>query len=228
MQQFEITVRLVRQNNQVCFVSNIKAAFQWFCCPIVTLFFYQTLSLEPLLTTSSEWVKNLYLRNIYQVHKTVFDKLDSFGIKYSSEQKLFEKSAIFDFEPIFVQEEIFEDITTTTCIGKRLLIFVSISSNIVNEPIFLWNCNPRHLVATLIGFLKSLAVQSETQMQLLILDIETRNQVKLGIILEKVNQLLSRREQASLDWCDIERCASTQFLQIRKSQLVDLQESLVR
>ena len=50
--------------------------------------------------------------------------------------------------------------------------------------------------------------------------------IKLGGILEKLNQSHNRRAQASLGDCDNERSASTQFLQIQKNQLVELSEHL--
>ena len=59
-------------------------------------------------------------------------------------------------------------------------------------------------------------------------DIETTIKIKLGSILEKFTQRHNRREQADLDDCDDEICISTQFLQIRKKQLIDLQEHLER
>ena len=59
-------------------------------------------------------------------------------------------------------------------------------------------------------------------------DIETTIKIKLGGILEKHTQRHNRREQADLDDCDNETCASTQFLQIQKNQLIDLQKSLER
>ena len=46
--------------------------------------------------------------------------------------------------------------------------------------------------------------------------------------MEKLTQRHNRREQADLDYCDNETCNSTQFLQIQKKQLIDLQEHLER
>ena len=46
--------------------------------------------------------------------------------------------------------------------------------------------------------------------------------------MEKLTQRHNRREHADLDDCDNEICASTQCLQIQKTQLIDLQESLER
>ena len=161
-------------------------------------------------------MKNVYPRNVYQIRETLFDKLDSFGIKYTSEQKLFKNLAIFHFESFCVQEETFRDTSTTTWIEKRVPISVSISSNLMEEPIFLCNSDPHRLVASFIGVLENLASQSKAKMKNLFLDIETTIKIKLGCILEKHTQPHKGREQADLDGCGNETCASTQFFQIQK------------
>ena len=226
VQKYENTVRLLRYNNYICYVNNINAVFQSFRCPNCDTFFNRTFNSERHLTTCSELVKNVYPRNVYQIRETLFDKLDSFGINYTSEQKLFKNLAIIDFESICVQAETFRDTITTTYIGKHVPIYVSNSSNFVEEPIF--HCNFDHLVASFIGVLENLASQSKAKMKKLFLDIKTTMKMKLGSILEKLTQRQNRREQADLDDCDNETCASNQFLQIPKNQLIDLQESLER
>ena len=215
LQENNNTVRLLRYNNHICYVSNINAVFQSFRCPNCDTFFNRTFNLERNLTTCSEQVKNIYPRNVYQIRETLFDKLDSFGIKYTSQQKLFKNLAIFDFESICIQEDSLKDTKTTKWIGKHVPISVSISSNLVEEPIFLYNSDPHHLVSSFIGTLEGLALQSKAQMKLLFLDIETTIKIKLGSILEKLTQRHNRREQADLDDCDNEICASTQFLQLQ-------------
>ena len=138
--------------------------------------------------------------------------------------------AIFDFESICVQEESFKDTKTTTWIGKHVPVSVSISSNLVEEPFFLYNFDSHHLVSSFNGTLEGLAPQSKAQMKLLFLDIETTIKIRLGSILEKLTQRHNRREHARFDMsqddCDNEICASTPLLQIQKNQLIDLQESL--
>ena len=228
VQKYENTVRLLRYNNHICYVNNISAVFQSSRCPNCDNFFNRTFNLRQHLATSSERLKNVYPRNIYQIRETLFDKLDSFGINYTIEQKLFKNLAIFDFESICAQKETFRDTFTTTWKGKHVPISVSISSNLVEEPIFLCNSDPHHLVASFIGVLENLASQSKAKMKNLFLDIETTIKIKLGSILEKLTQRQNRREQADLDDCDNETCASTQFLHIQKNQLIDLQESLDR
>ena len=175
-----------------------------------------------------ERMKNVYPWNVYQIRETIFDKLDPFGIKYTSEQKLFKNLAIFDFESNCVQKETFRDTNTTTWVGKHVPISVSISSNLVEEPIFLCNSDAHHLVASFVGALENLASQSKAKMKNMFLDIKTLVKIKLGSILEKLTQRHNRREQADLDDCDNGICTSTQFLQIQKNQLIDLQESLER
>ena len=67
-------------------------------------------------------------------------------------------------------------------------------------------------------------------MKLLTLDIQTTKKIKLGGIWEKLTLRHDRREHARFDMskddCDNEICASTQFLQIQRNQIIDLQESL--
>ena len=98
----------------------------------------------------------------------------------------------------------------------------------MEEPIFLCNSDPHHLVASVIGALEDLASQSKAKMKNLFRDIKTTIKIKLGSILEKLTQRHNRREQADLDDRYNEICTSTQFLQIQTNQLIDLQESLER
>ena len=193
------TVRLLRYKNHICFVSNIKAVFQSCRCPNCNAFFQRTFNLELHLIPCSERVKNVYPRIVYQIRETVLDKLDSFGIKYTSEQKLFKILAIFDFESICVQEETFRDTDTTTWIGKRVPISVSISSNLVEEPIFLCNSDPHHLIPSFIRALENSAFQSKAKMENLFLNIETTIKIKLGGILERLTQRHIQRERARCD-----------------------------
>ena len=146
--------------------------------------------------------------------------LDSFGIKYTSQQKVFKNLALFDFESICVHEDSFKDTKTKTWIGKHVPIAVSISSNLVRGPIFLYNSDHRHLVSSFLGTLEGLPSQTKAQMKLVFVDIKTTIKIKLDSILKKLTQRHNRQEQArfnlSQDDCGDEICASTQFLLIQK------------
>ena len=67
LQKYNNTVRLLRYNNHICYVSNINAVFQAFRCPNCDTFFNRTLNLERHLTTCSERVINVYPMNVYQI-----------------------------------------------------------------------------------------------------------------------------------------------------------------
>ena len=163
MQKYENAVRLLRYNNHICYVNNINAVFQFFRCPNCDTFLNKIFNSERHITTCNERVKNFYPRNFYQIRETLFDKLDSFGIKHRTEQKLFEILAIFDFESICVQEETLRDTNTTTWIVTHVPRSVSISSNLVEEPIFLCNSDPHYFVGSFSGALENLSSQSKDE-----------------------------------------------------------------
>ena len=43
VQKFENTVRLLRYNNQICYVNSLNAFLQYFCCPNCDTFFQQNI-----------------------------------------------------------------------------------------------------------------------------------------------------------------------------------------
>ena len=98
-----------------------------------------------------------------------------------------------------MQEESFEDTDTTKWIGKLIPISVSITTNLVEEPIFLCNSHPHHFVTSPIGAPEKLALQNKTKKKNLFFDIKTTIKIKLGSILEKLTQCHNRREQEDLD-----------------------------
>ena len=89
VQKYEITARLLKYNNHICCVNNINAVFQSFRCPDCDTFINRTINRDRHLTTCTEWLKNVYPENVYQTQETLFDKLDSLGLEYTNEQKLF-------------------------------------------------------------------------------------------------------------------------------------------
>ena len=236
IKKYEKNVQLIRYNSHICYVDYIHALFKAFRCPTCDTYFQRTGKLERHLVRCSERVKHIYPENVYQLRETLFDKLDSFGIQYTDDQKLFTNLAVFDFESICIPEEKFEDTKTTTWIGKHVPISVSISSNLLAKPIILCNSNPRDLVESFIDAVEGLATQSKAQMKLKFLQIETAIKSKLTRTLDSLNERRCRcRNQRVFDFEDHcfeddneEKDASTQFLQMQKTQLIELQEHLER
>ena len=164
--------------------------------------------------------------------KTLFDKLDPFIIPHSDEQNFFMNMVIFDFEQIFGQEDKFRDIDTTTWIGKHVPMSVSISSNLIEQPIFLSKSNPEALVESFIDALDGYATQSKAQMKLSFLDIETSVKSKLNQITSAPNQRGCRKEPI-LDFeneCieEEEQEVSIQFLKTQTNHDIKLQSHLER
>ena len=232
-QKYEKSVKLLRYNNHICYVNNINALFMVFRCTTCDTFFSKTGNLERHLVTCSDRVKHIYPKNVYHLGETFFEKLDAYNVPYRNEQKLFKNLAIPDFESDCVKENSYKQTETTTWIGKIVPISVSISSNLIPEPIFLCNANPHHLISSFITALKGLATQSKAQMKLSFIEVETANKIKLCAILEQLNQRRNQAERVLIfvDDCVVEEeenDLSTQFLQMQKNQLVDLQEHFER
>ena len=148
IQKFEKSVKLLRYNNHICYVSDMNSFFKSFRCSTCDTVFSMTGNLERHLITCSERVKHIYPKNVYQLRETRFEKLDSFSIPYREDQKLFKNLAVFDFESICVKEETYKETETTKWTGEHVPISVPISSNVIPEPIFLCNSDPRHLVSS--------------------------------------------------------------------------------
>ena len=220
--------------SHICYVDNIHALLKAFRCPTCDTYFQKTGNLERHLVRCSERVKHIYPRNVYQLHETLFDKLDSLDIQHTDDQKLFNNVAVFDLESICIPEENFKNTETITWIGKHAPISISISSNLKPMPIFLCNFTPRDLVESFIDAVEGLATQSEAQMKLNFLEVETTIKSKLTRTLESLNERRCRKQRLFEfeDHCfeedNEEKGASTKFLQMQKNQLVELQEHLER
>ena len=203
IQRYEKSVKLLRYNNHICYVNSIIALFKAFRCTTCDTFFSKTGNLERHLVTCSDRVKHIYPKNVYKLRETLFEKLDAFHIPHKNEQKLFKNLALFDFESICVKEDSYKQTETTTWTGKHVPISVSISSNLIPEPIFLRNANPHHLISSFITALEGLATQSITQMKMNFIEVETAIKIKLCAVLEQFNQ---RRNRVSnfVDDCIVE------------------------
>ena len=233
IQKYEKCVKFLRYNNHICYVNNINALFKAFRCTTCDTFLSKTGNLERHLVTCCDHVKHIYPKNVYELRETLFEKLDAFNLPYRIEQKLFKNLAIFDFESLCLKENSYKQTATTAWIGKHVPISDSISSNLIPEPIFLCNANPHHLISSFITALEGLATQSKTQMKLKFIEVETAIEINMCAILEQLNQRRNQTEGLSnfVDDCIVEeekKKLSTQFLQMEKNQLIDLQEHFER
>ena len=112
-------------------------------------------------------------------------------------------------------------------------ISVSISSNLTPDLFFLSNVNLHRLILSLFSAVEGLATQSKGQMKLIFIELETVIRTKLCAMLEQLNQGRNRGERVKkvVDDCIVEeeeKDLSTQFLQMQKNQLIELQEHFER
>ena len=121
IQKFKKSVRLLRYNNHICYVSDMNSFFKYFRCRTRDTIFSMTAKLERHLITYSEQVKQIYPKNVYQLKETLFELLDFFKIPKRKDQKLFKNFVIFDFESICVKEETYEETETIKWIEKHVL-----------------------------------------------------------------------------------------------------------
>ena len=193
IQKFEKSVKLLRYNNHNCYVSDMNSFFKSFRCSTCDTIFSRTGKLERNLITCSERVKHIYpVKNVYQLRGTFFEKLNSHIIAYRVDQMLFKNLAVFEFESICVKERTYKETETTKWLGKHVPIAVSISSNLIPEPIFLCISDPRHLVSSFVAALEGLATQSKAQTKLRFIEVKTAIKIKLCSILEQLNQRQSQ------------------------------------
>ena len=89
IQKFEKSVKLLRYNNHICYVSDMNTFFKSCRCSICDTICSKTGNLERHLITCSERVKHIYPKNVYQLRETLFEMLDSFTIPYREDQKMF-------------------------------------------------------------------------------------------------------------------------------------------
>ena len=180
-------------------------------------------------------MKHIYPKNIYELCKTLFENLEGFNLPVSEDNKLFNNLAIFDFESICVPtEELNRGTQTTTWIGQHVPISVSISSNLIDEPIFLYKKDPQNLIIDFVSNLELLAEKSKLQMRTKFQDIERAVNERMKKIFDQLNERGKNYSSNKFEYKDEciedseEADMSTQFLRIQKNQLIDLKQHLER
>ena len=177
-------------------------------------------------------MKHFYPKNVYELRENLFEKLEGFSLPVSEDKKLFNNLAIFDFESICVPTEELKETQTTTWIGKHVPISVSLSSNLIDEPIFLYNKDALNLIIDFVSNLELLAEQSKLEMRKKFQDIEVAVNERIKTIFD---QLIERGKNYSSNKFEYEdECIedseeadmSTQFLRIQKNELIDLKQHL--
>ena len=219
IEMYENNINLLRYNNHICYVDDINTFFKRFRCPNCDTFIKRAGNFHRHVKSCKDRIQHIYPKSVYTLRETLFDKLDGFGIGYEEEQKLFKNLAVFDFESICVPSNELKDTNTTTWIGKHEPISVSISSNLLQEPIFLCNRDPKTLIVSFVEALEELASRSKAEMLQKFSSIENASKNRVSSIFEKLN---GRKDESTpmfeFQYIEEEEIdMSTQFLQIQKN-----------
>ena len=164
----------------------------------------------------------------------MFEKLEGFNLPVSEDNKLFNNLAFFDFESIFVPTEELKETQTTTWIEKHLPISVSVSSNLIDEPIFLYNKDLQNLLIDFVSNLELLAEKNKLEMRTKFQDIGVAINERLKKIFDQLNERSKNYSSSKFEYKDDciedsgEADMSTQFLRSQKNQLIDLKQHLER
>ena len=166
-EMYEKNINLIRYNNHICYVDDINTIIKRFIfqSPSCDTFIQKAGNFNRHVKTCKDRVQHIYSKSVYTLRETLFDKLDGFGISYNDNQKLFENFAIFDFESICVPSEQLKDTNTTTWMGKHEPISVSISANLIDEPVFLCDKDSKALIISFVEAIEDLENKSKTEMR---------------------------------------------------------------
>ena len=186
VEMYKKNINLLRYNNHICYVDDFNAFFKRFRCPCCNTFIQKAGNFNCHDKTCKDRVQHIYPKSVYTLRETLFDKLGAFGISYNDNQKLFRKLAIFEFQSICVPSEQLKDTNTTTWIGKHEPISVSISSNLIDEPVFQCDKDPKALIISFVEAIEDLANKSKTEMRTKFSSIEAIIRARVNAIWEKL------------------------------------------
>ena len=141
------------------------------------------------MSNCEELLKNIYPKSVYQLRESLFDKLKAFDIEVEERDTLFNNFAVFDFDSICVNNSKLVDTKTKTWVGKHEPISVPITSNLLEEPVFICDTEPN---SPLLAFVNSLERtwqrKNKLEMKLKFHDIATRIKGKLERVLSASTQ----------------------------------------
>ena len=179
-------------------------------------------------------MRHIYPKNVYELRETFFEKLERFQFPVSEDNKLFKNLAIFDFESIVIPTEGLKETQTTTWIGKHVPISVSLLSNLVDEPIFLYKKDPQNLIFEFVNNLELLAEQSKLEMGKGFQNIEVAVIERMKSVFDQLNVRGKNYSSNYFEYKDEsiedseEADMSTQFLPFQRNQLIDFKQTLER
>ena len=161
------TVNLVQFGRHLCYIKDPQHFFNKYRCPTCDKIINHKGHYNVHLTSCDDRIKHKYPTTCYKLKDTIFEKLETLDIHVPKEHQLFKNLAVFDFESICVplREEEMHNTDTTKWLGKHIPISVSLSSNLLQDPIFLCNSDPKQLVEEFVENLNTLSERNRHIME---------------------------------------------------------------
>ena len=103
--KFVETVKLLRFKYYTIHTNHIDNFIKCFRCPSCDTFFKRSEFLNKHILSCKDRMRHIYPKNVYELQKTLFEKLERFNFPVFEDNKLFKNLAIFDFESISVPTE---------------------------------------------------------------------------------------------------------------------------
>ena len=182
VERYDKNIKRLRYNNHICYVNDINNFFKKFRCPSCDVFFNHSGNFNCHLKTCIERVENVYPRGAYFLRETLFEKLDNFSIAYPEDHTLFRNFVVFDFEAICVQSVEINKTATTSWIGTHVPVSVSVSSNLLDEPVFLCEKDPNRLIISFVAQLVILTAKNKADLRPKFLAVEAEIKASLSDI----------------------------------------------
>ena len=132
------TVKLLRFNNHSNHTIDRDSFIKRFRCPSCDTFFHKSDHFNQHLLRCKDRARQIYPKNVYELRETLFGKLEGFSLPLSEKNKLFNSLAIFDYKSNCFPTEEPKEMQTITWNGEHVPIAVSLSSNLIDEFIFLY------------------------------------------------------------------------------------------
>ena len=146
-------------------------------------------------------MRHIHPKNVYELRETLFENLEGFNLPVFEDNKFFNNIAIFDFESICVPTEELKETQTTTWIGKPVPISVSVSSNLIAEPIFLYNKDPQNLI-DFVSNLELLVEKSKLEMRTQIQDFEVAINERMKKIFDQLTERSKNYSSSKFEYED--------------------------
>ena len=86
--RFDKLVKRLRFNNHIIHTNDIDRFFKCFRCPSCDTFFYRSEFLNKHLLRCKDRVRHIYPKNVYELRKSLFEKLEEFNLPVSEEKLL--------------------------------------------------------------------------------------------------------------------------------------------